>query len=82
MNPSQILSISGTFYILGTFIFIIMLINAIKSFVQSKIKFNRLRVVIKACLMALMYWSPVLLFAALAIIDIGMIAIEYRYKIK
>lgn len=82
MNPTNIISISGLFYLLGTLIFVLTLLNAVKSFLKEKIKFNRLRVIIKASLMALMYWSPVLLFSALVVIEIGMIMIEYKFKLK
>lgn len=82
LNSSQLLSLSGSFYILGIFVFTMMLVNAIKAFLGDRIKFNRLRVIIKACIMSMMFKSPVILFASLTIIEIGMISIEYKYKIK
>lgn len=75
MNPTNIISVSGLFYIFGTFIFVFTFLNAVKSFLTDKIKFNRLRVIIKATFMALMYWSPILLFSGLVVVEIAMIMI-------
>lgn len=81
-NPSSYISGQGAFYILGILIYTIILLDAIKSFTESKAKFHKIRVVIKGTLMTFIYWSPVPLFAAMAFIDAAIMLLEYRIKVK
>lgn len=70
-NPATVVSGQGAFYILGILIYTVVVLDAVKSFVESKAKFNKIRVVIKATFMAFLFWSPVPLFSAMAFIDIA-----------
>ena len=70
-NPATAVSGQGAFYILGILIYTVVVLDAVKSFVESKAKFNKIRVVIKATFMAFLFWSPVPLFSAMAFIDVA-----------
>lgn len=69
-NPTSFISGQGAFYILGILIYTIIVLDAIKSFAESKAKFNKIRVVIKATFMTFIFWSPLPLFSAMAFIDV------------
>ena len=81
-NPTSIISVSGSLYIVGVLVFTAVLVDALRSFSQERARFNKLRVVIKSAMMALMFWSPIALFAAMALIDSAIMAYEYRLKLK
>ena len=81
-NPSHVISKEGFFYILGIIIYTILLIDAVRSFLDSKQKFNKIRVVIKGSLMMLLFWSPVPLFSVILVFDGAIMAYEYKLKLK
>lgn len=81
-NRVSTISSSGAFYILCVFIYTLIWINAIKSFTNSRANFNKLRIVIKASLMTLIFWSPVPLFSAMLLIDVVLLVYEYKLKLK
>lgn len=72
INSVEVISLSGVFYLLGVIVYSILLMDAIKDIVKQKKKFNKLRVCIKASLMAIMSWSPIGLFTAMAVLDTAM----------
>jgi hypothetical protein len=82
LNPSSIISIGGFFYVLGIFTFIIVFADAIRSIYSSNQQCNKLRIVVKAVFMALMFMSPIPLFAGMVVIDISMMMYEYKVKSK
>lgn len=49
---------------------------------KERTQCHKLRVVIKATMFTLMNWSPVPLFAGVAVIDIALMSYEYRIKLK
>lgn len=69
LNPASVISVNGFFYIVGVLVYTVALTDAIRSFSEERSRFNKIRVIIKASLMAFMVWSPVPLFAAMALID-------------
>jgi hypothetical protein len=77
-NPASALSVNGVFYIFGVFVFAAVIANtAIDYWQSSNLKLNRIRIIIKACLMAMLYWSPLPLFVLMAVIDVMILMKEY-----
>jgi hypothetical protein len=68
-NPTSVISKEGVFYVLGFIVYTIVLIYALRSFLYSKQKFNKIRVLIKGSLMTLLFWSPVPLFSVIIAVD-------------
>jgi hypothetical protein len=81
-NPTSTISLNGFFYILGVIVFTAVVVDAIRAFSLFHKKCNRLRVVIKSLFLGVMFYSPIPLFAGMALIDIVMILFEYRRKKK
>lgn len=81
-NPAGVVSGPGALYILCVLIYALIWIDGIKSFMTSKGSFNKVRVIIKASLMTLIFWSPVPLFSSMVVIDIVLMAYEYKIKLK
>lgn len=81
-NPASVVTSDGIFYILGILIYTVIVIGAVKSFSEVKAKFNRIRVVIKGTFLSLLFWSPVPLFAAMALLDTAIMLYEYKLKLK
>jgi hypothetical protein len=82
LNPSNVISVSGFFYLLGILIFAVVLFDAIQSFSSSHQQCNKLRVVVKAFFMGIMFISPISIFAGMVAIDISMMIFEYKVKLK
>jgi hypothetical protein len=68
-NPTSVISKEGVFYVLGFIVYVIVLIDALRSFLYSKHKFNKIRVLIKGTLMTLLFWSPLALFSVIIVVD-------------
>jgi hypothetical protein len=68
-NPTSVISKEGFFYVLGIIVYTLVLIDAVRSFLDSKHKFNKIRVLIKGSLMTLLFWSPVPLFSVIIVVD-------------
>jgi hypothetical protein len=81
LNPASAISINGLFYILGIVVYALVLFDALKSLNEKRTELAKIRMVIKATLMALIILSPVPLFAAMALIDVVVSAYEYKVKL-
>lgn len=81
-NPAKAVSVGGAFYVLGVLVYAVVSVEAVRSFLLEKEKFNKLRVLAKTSLMAAMFVSPVPLFAAMALGDVVLLVCEYRLKVK
>lgn len=82
LNPSSVISLSGLFYIVGVVVYLLLWASAIKDCCSDHKKSNKLRIVLKGTLMIMMYWSPILLYAALCAIDTIIMFFVYRAKCK
>ena len=81
LNYSSILTLNGGFYILGAIAFGVVLSEACTSFFSEK-KINRLRVVLKAALLAGGGLNPLYLAATAILVDAILIIVEYNMRKK
>ena len=79
-NPHSQMTLGGAFYVLGITIYAAILYTAVRDFAKERTQCHKLRVVAKATLFAMMTWSPVPLFAGVAVIDSALMIYEYRVK--
>jgi hypothetical protein len=73
----MVITLNGIFYIIGIFILFIALTDSIYNF-HSKKQISRLRIGVKACLLAGATSNPLYLVTIAISADIGLLIIEYK----
>ena len=79
LNPVKSISINSLFYIVGILIYCCIFCEALyKVYRNPTIYFWRLRILMKASILSLAHFSPIYLLSVAVLIDIIMVAGEYR----
>ena len=79
LNPTQIIELNGLFYILGiTFLMIAVVDIVYHCYNEFNKNFWKIRVFMKAFILALCHWSPLYLLIVVIIVDLLLMYCEYQ----
>ena len=79
LNPISELSVNGMFYILGILLYFAALCETLyRLYTSVVVHFWRIRVFMKATLLSLAHFSPIYLVSTAVLVDLILVAIEYK----
>ena len=82
LNPVTSLTLNGVFYIFGIVLYFAALCEtSYKVYTTGFVHFWRVRTFVKATLLSLSHFSPVYLVSAAVLIDLILVAIEYKIAV-
>lgn len=76
-NYTQIITLNGVFYILGMLMFIYVTVETFYSFVRNFKNIYKVRIWVKACLLALAHFNPVYIVSVCVLVDMLMAVVQF-----
>lgn len=80
LNPFQSVTMNSGFYMIGIALYCIILASGLYSIYHGRKNMFRIRIILKASLLAIANLSPIYIFSIGVVLDILLIIIEYNFS--
>lgn len=80
LNPFQTVTMNSGFYMIGIALYCVVVAGGLYNLYQGRKNMFRLRIIIKASLLAIANISPIYIFSVSVVLDVVLLVLEYNFS--